>query len=275
MPSESIPAHNKRDTPFPWRVFWLLFAASVVGAAAIIPLALELFRPLVQKAPPAALPLPLIIVIGAVQNLALLGLAVGFGLAIARKIGLGAPLLEAWLYHRPSDRKFTDTIKAGVIAGVGVGIIVLIPILIAAPHLPTLPFVTASHASVWKRFLAGFYGGIDEEIISRLFLLSLVAWLGMKLFQRQKARLSSATFWTANIIVAILFGLGHLPSASLVMKITPTVVVLALTLNGIAAIVFGYLYRKRGLEAAMIAHFCADVTLYVIGVAFLRFLPLH
>ena len=78
------------------------------------------------------------------------------------------------------------------------------------------------------------------------------------------------TFWVANIIVAILFGLGHLPSAAMVMHITPTVVVLALALNGIAAIAFGYLYWKRGLEAAMIAHFCADFVIYVVGVAFLR-----
>jgi len=64
--------------------------------------------------------------------------------------------------------------------------------------------------------------------------------------------------------------LGHLPNAALVMQITPTVVVLALMLNGIAAVSFGYLYWKRGLESAMIAHFCADFVIYVIGVTFLR-----
>ena len=63
---------------------------------------------------------------------------------------------------------------------------------------------------------------------------------------------------------------GHLPNAAMVMHITPTVVVLALVLNGIAAIPFGYLYWKRGLESAMIAHFCADFAIYVIGVTFLR-----
>ena len=42
-----------------------------------------------------------------------------------------------------------------------------------------------------------------------------------------------------------------------------------LALNGIAAIPFGYLYWKRGLESAMIAHFCADFVIYVVGVMFL------
>jgi membrane protease YdiL (CAAX protease family) len=74
----------------------------------------------------------------------------------------------------------------------------------------------------------------------------------------------------ANIIAAILFGLGHLPSASMVMHITPAVVAIALLLNGIPALTFGYLYWRRGLESAMIAHFCADFVLYAIGPAFLR-----
>ena len=81
--------------------------------------------------------------------------------------------------------------------------------------------------------------------------------------------LSSRAFWIANILVAILFGLSHLPSASLVMPITPLVVAAALSLNGIAAIAFGLLYRQRGLESAMIAHFTADFVLYVVGVSFL------
>ena len=78
------------------------------------------------------------------------------------------------------------------------------------------------------------------------------------------------TFWFANIIVAILFGLGQLPNAAMVMQITPTVVVLALALNGIAAVSFGYLYWKRGLESAMIAHFCADFVVYVVGPVFVK-----
>ncbi len=55
----------------------------------------------------------------------------------------------------------------------------------------------------------------------------------------------------------------------MVMPITPLVVAAALILNGIAAVVFGVLYRKRGLEATMIAHFTADFVIYVVGPAFL------
>jgi membrane protease YdiL (CAAX protease family) len=272
MPNGStndVPAEQPKR--FPWRVLWLLLAASLAGAAAAIPLFLDLFRSVIQSGPPPPMSLPLLVVIGVVQNLLLFAVAIGLGLLLARKMGLlGVPLLESWLYGEESPARLRDSLKYGALVGIAVGTILLIIIIPAAPHLPGLPFVSAARVALWKRGLICFYGGIDEEVLTRLFLLTLLAWLGVRIFQRNKAQLAPATFWAANIIVAILFGLGHLPSASMVMHITPTVVVLALALNGIAAIPFGYLYWKRGLESAMIAHFCADFVVYVLGPAFLK-----
>jgi len=242
----------------------------MAGGAAIIPFALEVFRPMAAVASSPPIALPLLIVLGVLENLTLLAGAIAVGLWLGHKIGLGAPVLESWLYGEHAPVRVRDSLKSGLLVGLAVGIVVLVTLLVAAPHLPGLPFVNASGTAAWKRVLAGFYGGIDEEILSRLFLLTLIAWLGLRLFQKQKARLVPRTFWLANIIVAILFGLGHLPAASMVMHITPAVVFLALMINGIAAVAFGYLYWRRGLEAAMIAHFCADLVVYVVGVAFLR-----
>ena len=231
---------------------------------------LEVFRPLIQASPPIPIPLPLLVLIGVAQNLLLLAVVIGTGLLLGKKIRLGAPLLERWLYHEESSVRAADSFKAGAPVGIAVGVIVTLIILSVAPHMPGLPFVRAAHVPIWKRVLACFYGGIDEEVLTRLFLLTLFAWLGVRIFQKQKARLAPATFWIANVAAAVLFGLGHLPAASRVMQITPEVVVVALALNGIAAIPFGYLYWKRGLESAMVAHFCADFMLYVLGVMFLK-----
>ncbi|HVS82100.1 MAG TPA: CPBP family glutamic-type intramembrane protease [Pyrinomonadaceae bacterium] len=267
--TDGVPTEQPRR--FSWRVLWLLLAACLAGAAAGIPLFLEIFLPVIQSGPPPPMPLPLLVAIGVVQNLLVFAVAIGLGLLLARKMGLpGAPLLEAYLYGEEPPVRLRDSLKYGVVVGIAVGIILLFIIIPAAPHLPGLPFVSAARVALWKRVLICFYGGIDEEVLTRLFLLTLLAWLGVRIFQRNKAQLAPATFWVANIIVAILFGLGHLPSAAMVMHITPTVVVLALVLNGIAAIPFGCLYWKRGLESAMIAHFCADFVIYVVGVAFLR-----
>jgi membrane protease YdiL (CAAX protease family) len=125
--------------------------------------------------------------------------------------------------------------------------------------------VQTLHApAAWKGLLASFYGGIDEEILLRLFLMSLLAWLGKFISLTPEGRPSLPVFWAANIISAIAFGLGHLPATSMIMQITPVVIIRALVLNGLFGIVAGYLYFTRGLESAMISHFTADIFLHVI-----------
>ena len=248
----------------------------------MIPFALEVFRSAIESAPRPPVPLSLLIIIGVVENFALLALIVWVGLSLGRKLGLGAPLLESWLYHEEATLKARDSFKSGVAFGIVVGVVILVVLLVMSRHFPGLPFTTAAKVAVWKRFLVCFYVAVDEEILAHLcpyfgvkmdmdsFFNFPGATRETRIFQKDKTRLSPGAFWSANIIVAILFGLGHLPNASMVMSITPTVVILALTINSIAAISFGYLYRKRGLESAMIAHFCADFVIYVIGVTFLR-----
>ena len=66
---------------------------------------------------------------------------------------------------------------------------------------------------------------------------------------------------------ALLFGAGHLPTTATLMPLTPLVITRALLLNGLGGIVFGWLYWKRGLLAAMLAHFSADIVLHVIAPA--------
>ncbi len=261
--------HLSQPQRFPWRLFWLLFAIGIVGALAIIPIAIDLFGSVVPTAQAPPIPLPLLILIGVVQNLSMLAVMVFVGLKLGQKLGLGAPLLEGWLAGNSLTNQWSASLKEGLITGIGIGVVLLIALLALVPLLPNLPFVTAAKLAVWKRLLACLYGGLYEEILTRLFLVTLIAWLANKALRKPNARLAPAAFWISNLVVAILFGLGHLPSASLVMPITPLVVAVALSLNGIAAVVFGVLYRRRGLEAAMIAHFTADFVIYVVGPAFL------
>lgn len=253
--------------PFPWRVFWVLFVGGILSALAIMPLAFDLVGSMLPAAEPPDIPLPILVLVGAVQNLAFLAFMIWMGLKLSRKLGLGAPLLESAVSGKAVNLR--ESLVPGLLTGLVVGIVLLVLVLALVPHLPNLPFVLAARMPVWKRFLACFYGGIFEELLSRLFLLTLVAWLVDRSWRKSTPSLSTPAFWVANIIAAVVFGLGHLPSASLVMQITPLVVAAALVLNAIAAIPFGYLYLKRGLEAAMVAHFAADIVIYVVGASLL------
>lgn len=257
--------------PYPWKLFWLLLSAEVVSVLATLPIALELLSPVLSKVDKPNVPLPLLILAGVIQNLTLLAFTVWLGLKLSRRLGLGAPLLESWITSRPVPRKrIAQTLYSGLLTGFSLGIVLCVSLLVLVPRLPNLPFVIVAGLPVWKRFLLCFYGGVYEELLTRLFLLTLFAWIVDRSWRKTVPKLSNPAFWFANIFAAILFGLGHLPSASLFMPITPLVVVAALLLNGIAGIAFGYLYRKQGLEAAMIAHFTTDFMIYVVGPLFLN-----
>jgi hypothetical protein len=99
----------------------------------------------------------------------------------------------------------------------------------------------------------------------RWFVLSGILWLLTKFWHGPSGEFVVAAFWTANIIAAILFGLGHLPATKMITDLTPFIISRALILNGIGALVFGYVFWKYGLFAAMASHFCADIVLHIIG----------
>jgi membrane protease YdiL (CAAX protease family) len=59
---------------------------------------------------------------------------------------------------------------------------------------------------------------------------------------------------TANVIAALLFSAGHLPSTLSMIGNSPLIIFRCFLLNGIFGLLFGYLYRKHGLRYAMIGH---------------------
>jgi membrane protease YdiL (CAAX protease family) len=95
----------------------------------------------------------------------------------------------------------------------------------------------------------------------RLFLLSLIVWLAGRWWRVPTGRPADGALWMAIVIVALLFGLGHLPATSILAPLTPTLVMRALVLNGIAGVAFGYVYWRHGLEAAMLAHMSAHLVM--------------
>ena len=230
---------------------------------AIVPY-LEVVLATTLAAHPLKLPLFLVCLIQGITNFAV---AVGLGLLLARKIGLGAPILEGWLYGRAIR---PPALFVPISAGTGIAVGIVLLMLIHSPigtALSAMPVTTEGAMPLWKRFLACFYGGLGEEIFMRLFLLSLVIWLLGFLRKKGPTRYNAVIFWIANFLVALAFGAGHLPLAAQLGPLTPQLISVVIALNAIAALPFGYLYWSRGLEAAILAHFSADLVLHVIGPA--------
>ena len=119
-----------------------------------------------------------------------------------------------------------------------------------------------SLAFALKGLLAAPYGAITEEVMLRAFVMGLAAWLLSRFSGRQPR---SWVMLAAIILAALVFGLGHLPAAARLAPLTADLVMRVIGYNALGGFVFGWLYWRRGLEHAMLAHFAADVVLHVLS----------
>ncbi|MGE3855596.1 MAG: CPBP family glutamic-type intramembrane protease [Dehalococcoidia bacterium] len=233
----------------------ILIAGGVLGSVLVFPYILA------TTTLPAGISRETFIGAQLAQNVILVSVAVIVGLWCARRVGLGAPILEGWLRGEPVGARLRSVLPLAV--GLGAASAVLILALEATVFRGVIPVDSGLAAPpAWTGFLASFYGGITEEILLRLLLMSLLAWVLIRAMPRD------AALWTAILVSTVLFGLGHLPATAQLVPLTAVVVTRAVVLNGVAGVAFGWLYWKRGLESAMIAHFAADLVLHVAVPAF-------
>ena len=258
--------------PFNWKLFLILWLAGTFGVIAVIPYTLTLQSEMIQSLE-LPIPLPALLAIQIVQGSIILGILTALGLLLANRIGLGAPIIEAWLNKESISEKIRSIFPISIILGVIAGVVIIVldvyvfqPLLIQelGEQINNLS-QTAIKPPAWQGFLASFYGGIGEELQLRLFFMSLLAWLGSFIIKPINGKANTKILWIANILAAIAFGVGHLPTAALIFPaMTVLVVIRIILLNSIGGIIFGWLYQTRGIEAAMIAHFSADIVLHVI-----------
>jgi len=113
------------------------------------------------------------------------------------------------------------------------------------------------------------YGAVIEEIMLRLFMMSLIAFILHKIFERDKQYTSTLILILSNIISAMLFAAGHLPVTSILLGLSPMIIFRCFLLNGGLGLLFGRLYRKHGIWYAMIAHGGCHIISKLIWILFL------
>ncbi len=254
--------------PFNWKIFFIVLVAATWGIIAITPYSLALQNPDLLKAIP--IPLYILVPIQWLQNAVMFAIAIGIGLFLANRSGLGLPILEAKLAGESVGEKVKAILPISIILGVAGSVLIIVldvwgfSPLMKAELGDNISTLAQAQPAAWKGLLASFYGGITEEVLLRLFVMTLFVWLGKFISHTEDGRPTQAVLWTANILAAVLFGLGHLPATAMLMTITPLVIVRAILLNGIVGVGCGYLYATRGLESAMLSHFSADIVLHVL-----------
>jgi membrane protease YdiL (CAAX protease family) len=215
---------------------------------------------------------PLLIVLSTVvNNLIIYAAAIFLGLLFSKKIGMGLPILEGVLKKENKTKEFKALLIPSICIGILAGVLMLIASIPFNKLIPELASESVAPA-VWKGFLASFYGGIAEEVLLRLFVVSLLVWITFKIKKNDNGSPTNFGIWLSIILAAILFGIGHLPATAAIVPLTGIVVFRAILLNGIGGLILGWLYWKKGLESAIITHFTIDIVLHVIFPFILSFI---
>lgn len=262
------------DKPrFPWRLFWLLAAMMIAATLLLVPYAVRLGS---ATMPELSDNLPLVALSSIVQTVLLYWPAALVGLLVARRLELGAPYLAAIAERRPLPAGFRRGLIPAAVLGFGSGVVLLILAGVFTQLMPgdfaelSASMTPENSPNALEGFMASIAAGINEEILLRLFLLSLLAWVIQFVARRRTSgRPSPAILWAANVLAAVIFGLAHLPNLTMLgVPVTFGLLVYIITLNGLAGLGFGWLYWTFGLETAMLAHFFIDIVLHVITVPF-------
>ena len=233
-----------------------------LSAMALIPYVAQLMPEVFAKIP---VPLWVLALAQGAQAMVIFGVLAWLGLRMGHRVGLGSPVMHAWLVRRQRPDWASMRPLHAVLLGVAAGVLILalMPLVDRAmPPMLNPPAAAGAGSSAFNGFLASFYGGIAEELQLRLFLMTLLLWIVARIGKRTPR---PGTYWGAIVAAALLFGAGHLQAAAQVWGLDAVVVVRTVLLNAVAGLAFGWLYWKRGLEMAMLSHFSADIVLHVIA----------
>lgn len=249
---------NNIKTLINWQIFFILISLSLLSILAVFPYVLTLQGELLIQ---TGIPIIVIFLMQLVQSALLFSVAIFVGLYLAPKIGFHLPILEAIVRHKDYQKVVKDVLPLSMI----LGCITAVTIYFTDQIFTLLGAAISTSqglAPIWQKILASFYGGITEEILMRLFIMTLLIFIGMKTTRKRQP--SHLIIVLSIMLAAVIFGLGHLPITASLTTLTPLIIYRAIFLNGAGGVVFGWLYWKKGLESAMIAHFTTDIFLLTV-----------
>jgi membrane protease YdiL (CAAX protease family) len=244
---------------FPWKYATGLTLVSIVGCILVVPFTADLLAQ-VQTEPLVKALMPLIMAIQVIFESVLSFLMILLGLGLGRSLGLVWPPLDGWDSGTERGRRFRSALVLATALG-----LVSAAIIVGLSH-GINPFLNSNKTiklpNWWASLLGSLGAGIREEVWLRFGVMTFFVWIGAKL-TRQTAP-GAAIIWTANLLACLLFGAVHLPQAFAFFGVQAALVVSVLIGNGVPGLIFGWLYWRKGLIAAMVCHAVADIVFKVI-----------
>lgn len=192
--------------------------------------------------------------ISVVPDVLLSYILIRVSLHAASRLELGWPPNYRWGTETEAPKGRRAAIVTAVLLGAAVGLVLGICGMLIGDRWSTRPLQLPP---AWPSVLGSLGAGIYEEIWFRLGAMTLVAWAITRLTANRLP--APRVVWTANIVAALLFGAAHLPLARATATLTPSLIAVVLVANAVVGIACGWLYWRRGLAAAMIAHATFDL----------------
>lgn len=244
-----------------------LFGLALPGILALIPVIMSQ----VEALPPelAEMPSALVVALSLINPLILLLVAVVIGNLLANRVGLRSLVAEKVSHGTP----LWPQLRPHIPLALGLGVLFTFVILgldqiinpFANTELVTEP---TTIPGLFSQLLLGtLYGGIVEELLLRWGVMSLLVWIGWRLIQRGQGQVHPVLVWAAITLAAVLFGIGHLPAMAGMVELTPLIIFRTILLNALGGMLFGWLYWRRSLEVAMVAHAAGHVGFFIVNVA--------
>lgn len=249
------------------RLFLILWSAAFAGILSLLLIDMRAIFETLPLPPGTELPqMPmwLLKVVSLIQPTVLVTIAVIVGIGLAPKVGLTAPVVEALADGDPLMPVLKTQIVPGIIGGVAAGFIIIPLTALTKPDLPAgAPELIAKFGDRMPLITRFLYGGVTEEVLLRWGLMTLLVWASWRVFQKGRGAPMSRYFIAAIVISALIFGIGHLPIALMLLG-EPTLVLILFVIaaNSAFGMIAGWLYWKKGLEAAIIAHVTAHIVLF-------------
>ncbi|WP_349370251.1 type II CAAX prenyl endopeptidase Rce1 family protein [Salinarimonas sp.] len=189
-----------------------------------------------------------------VQPSVLLVIAVAVGVGLSGKVGLRSWLTDRLRGETPALVSFPTVVGtlALTVAAALLALLIDLALRLAAPD--AFVGLPGPDLALIPRLSAVLYGGITEELMLRYGLMTALAWAVFAALRERAAANRTAVMWGVILVVAVVFGAGHLPALSAAVEPNAILVLRTIGINALLGALYGWLYWRYALEHAVIAH---------------------
>ena len=218
------------------RSFFYVLAAALIG--------LIFYLPVIPNMIPAQaltrFPMSIIMILVVLQSIIFIALLAAAGAYLAPRVGFRAPLCDVHI----NQQTFRSVLKEQCLIAIPVGLAGAIIACLVAPEF-------ISYVNKTPPLPRLFYGGLTEEVAARWGIMTIIVWILWRIFQKGNGTPTNILVCSGILLSQTIFALGHIPALNMagVGNVSWSIVTIFFV-----SILWGWLFWKRGLEAAMIAH---------------------